>query len=145
MSVRPMNCPGCQIAVNVPVAMASVKCPSCGVIFNPNAPVAPKKPEPDAAQQADDEETQAAMGKAAIVVGMVGGTMMLLAMIGLTLIVIQREPDPATVKKVVEDTIKPAIPEDYREIKLPEEHRKRIYKEERMVARSTVEQPLILP
>jgi LSD1 subclass zinc finger protein len=131
-----MNCPGCQIAVNVPVGMASVKCPSCGAIFNPNAPVATPKAEADAEQEAEDAETDAAMGKAAIIAGVVGGTMMLLAMIGLMLIVISREPDPTTVTKVVEDTIKPAVPEEYREIRLPEEHRKRIYTDYRMVART---------
>jgi hypothetical protein len=45
----------------------------------------------------------------------------------------------------VEETIKPATPEPYRIINLPEEQRRRIYNDYRKVARTTVEKPLVLP
>ena len=69
---------------------------------------------------------------------------MLIAMLGLLLIVINREPTPTQTAKV-EDTIKPLEPEPYRIIDKDEETRKRIYADYRKVARTTVEVPLVLP
>ncbi|MCH5374319.1 MAG: hypothetical protein JJ992_10095, partial [Planctomycetes bacterium] len=83
---------------------------------------------------------------AALIAGLVGGGMALLATLGLIFVVLNREPPPSqTSAAQVEDTIKPATPEPYREIDLPEETRRRIYNDYRRMARTTVEVPLLLP
>ena len=62
------------------------------------------------------------------------------------LFLLNRPTDPSQLSVVeVEETIKPATPEPYREIRLPEDTRRRIYNDYRQVARTTVETPLILP
>jgi hypothetical protein len=137
MSVRRLNCPGCGIAVNVPVAMTNVRCPQCQTIWNANAPAvaAPIPNEldgpPPSTEQADDPTTNNAM--------------VLIAMIGLMIVILRREPATPTAQVAAEETIKPAIPEPYREINKPEELRRRIYADYRTVARTTVEVPLALP
>jgi hypothetical protein len=83
---------------------------------------------------------------AALIAGLVGGGMALLATLALIFVVLNRQPPPSqTSASQVEDTIKPAIPEPYREIDLPEETRRRIYDDYRRMARTTVEVPLPLP
>lgn len=78
--------------------------------------------------------------------GLVGGGMLLMAMVGVVAMLLHRTPEPSeTAATEVEETIKPAIPEPYREIRLPEATRKRIYNDYRKVARTTVETPLVLP
>ena len=142
--------------------MASVKCPACGTVWNVNAvtsaapvannPVAgsvrtasaagANRGEPDTALPGENDST----ATAALVAGLAGGGTMLLAMIGLVIFLINRPSEPAQISAVeVEETIKPARPEPYREINLPEEARRRIYNDYRLVARTTVEKPLILP
>jgi hypothetical protein len=147
MSIRRVNCPGCDLAVNVPAAMANVKCPSCATVWNVNNPAAAQKSaeaKKAAAEPAAKSDEKNNTANAAMIAGLVGGVMMLFAILGLGLILLNRQPPPAPVAEA-EETIKPAIPEKYRVINLPEEHRKRIYKDYRTVARTTVEKPLILP
>lgn len=150
MSVRTTSCPGCSISVNVPLAMTNVKCPKCATVWNPSAPAA-ATPSPHATANrinqtqadANEESEQQSMGNAALIAGVVGGAMMLIAMAGLILVVVNREGTPIAAE--IEETIKPAVPEPYREIRKPEEQRRRIYADYRRVARTTVETPLILP
>jgi hypothetical protein len=146
MSIRRVNCPGCDLAVNVPAAMANVKCPSCATVWNVNNPAAAQKSaaaKKAAAEPAAKSDEKNNTANAAMIAGLVGGVMMLFAILGLGLILLNRQPPPTPVAEV-EETIKPAIPEEYRVIRLPEEHRRRIYKDYRGVARTTVEKPLIL-
>lgn len=70
---------------------------------------------------------------------------MMIAMIGLAIVILNREPSPATATSQVEETIKPLEPEPYRVVNLPEATRKRIYKDYRAVARTSVEKPLAVP
>ena len=147
MSIRRMNCPGCGAAVNVPAAMTNVKCPACATVWNANNPAAAEKSaaaKAAAEPPADDVGDEHPAANAAIVAGLVGGGMMLVAVIGLGLILLNRQAPPQVTAEV-EETIKPAIPEPYRVVNLPEETRRRIYKDYRTVARTTVEKPLILP
>ncbi len=146
MSIRRVNCPGCGIEVNVPAAMANVKCPSCATVWNVNNPAAAEKSAAAKAAEkpAEEDSEDATNANAALIAGIVGGAMMLIAMIGILLIVINREPTPTRTAEV-EDTIKPLEPEPYRVINRPEEQRKRIYNDYRTVARTTVEVPLVLP
>ena len=146
MSIRSVSCPGCGIQVNVPAAMANVKCPKCATVWNVNNPAAAKKSAAAkaASQPSEPKKAAATDTNAAVIAGVVGGAIMLIAMIGLFLIVINQEPTPTQTAEV-EDTIKPLEPEPYRIIDKPEETRRRIYADYRKVARTTVEVPLILP
>lgn len=164
MAIRRVTCPGCGAAANVPATMTNAKCPECGMVWNLNSAVAnvartaatnpaaghagaviaggAKRAEQDVMLPEENDST----ATAALVAGLVGGGMMLLAMIGLVAFLVSRPPDPSLASAVeVEETVKPATPEPYRVIKLPEEHRRRIYNDYRTVARTTVEKPLILP
>ena len=166
MSIRRVTCPGCGAAMNVPATMASIKCPACGTIWNGNSAVTPPAAAPAQANRpaANSPAMAGAAGPrgsepevalpdendatatAALIAGLVGGGVMLLAMVGLVVFLLNRPPDPSQVSAVVvEETIKPSTPEPYREINLPEETRRRIYNDYRKVARTTVETPLILP
>ena len=152
MSIRRVTCPGCGSQANVPAALANVKCPGCGVVWNPASAAAAPSPAPQPRAQSRAEspapvESEAVThSAAALIAGLIGGGMALIAMLGLVFFVLNREPTSAQVSAVeVEETIKPATPEAYREISLPEETRRRIYNDYRKVARTTVEKPLILP
>ena len=152
MSIRRVTCPSCGAAANVPVAMANVKCPSCGAVWNVNNPAPAAKPpsakaptakaaeQPQATKEGDDNFT----ANAAMIGGLIGGAIMLLVFVGIILVVLNREGEP-TASAEVEETIKPATPEEYRIINKDEETRRRIYADYRKVARTTVEKPLILP
>lgn len=151
MSIRRINCPGCSTVVNVPAAMANVKCPKCGMVWNVNNPPAAK---PTAAAKAGTKPESAKAnsssggGSAAMIAGIIGGVMMLLAIIGVGLVVMNREPPPAPAAEAVvevEETIKPAEPQEFRVVNLPEPKRKEIYNQYRQVARTTVEAPLGIP
>lgn len=150
MSIRSVTCPGCNTSLNVPAAMANVKCPQCATIWNVGNPAAAQwgasakaaqKAAVDAAEQNEKQTSQLA-----IIAAMVGGAMVLLVIVGISAILLSSTPAPSTtaVDETVE-TIKPATPQPYRVVKLPEEQRRRIYDDYRKVARSTVETPLMLP
>lgn len=148
MTIRRVTCPGCGAAANVPMAMANVKCPACGMVWNVNQSVAetPSSTARPTREEAAETPESAATGTAALIAGLIGGAMFLVAMVGVLLVVLNRNPDPAQVSVVEpEETIKPARPAPYREINLPEEQRRRIYNDYRQVARTTVEKPLVLP
>lgn len=153
MSIRRVTCPGCGAAANVPVAMTNVKCPACGTVWNVKNPASAggKTPAQPAAAKKTDAPVDPPAKKVdysglAMVAGLVGGAMLLIAMAGIVVIVLNRQAEPSpTAQAEVEDTIKPSTPEPYRVIDLPEETRRRIYKDYRNVAVTTVERPLILP
>lgn len=148
MSIRSVQCPGCGATANVPATLSNVKCPSCATLWNVNHPGAAQL-SPAAKQAAratvDPEEAKSATAGAAIVASLVGGAMLMIAMIGLAIVILNREPNPATATSQVEETIKPLKPEPYRVVNLPEETRRRIYKDYRAVARTSVEKPLAVP
>ncbi len=149
MSIRSIQCPGCRTTLNVPVAMANVKCPSCETIWNVDNPGAAKlgaaaiaaKQEEAPAEKANDGKTQ----QAAIVAALVGGAMVMFAIVGISIMLLNQTPPPQAASTEEEETIKPRNPVPYRIVKLPEEQRKRIYDDYRTVAETTVEKALILP
>ena len=148
MSIRRVTCPQCGTTANVPAAMASVKCPSCGTVWNANdsspAPSSPA-PTPRAETSPGSVDAEAEGSGAALLAGLVAGGMLMLAMIGLLVFLLGSPGDATQVSAEPQETIKPATPEPYREIDLPEETRRRIYNDYRKMARTTVEQPLLLP
>ncbi len=117
----------------------------------PAGPATDSVASPAAAAAQLDQEDAVAENKeftptGALVAGLVGGGMFLFALIGLVVFVVNRPASPSpTSTAEVEETIKPSTPEPYREIRLPEDMRRRIYDDYRKVARTTVETPLILP
>ncbi len=138
MSIRRVTCPGCGAAANVPATMASVKCPACGAVWNVNSAsqaasttsakspaggpagvdiaAGSKRTEPEIALPEENDSS----ATAALVAVFVGAGMMLVAMTGLVVFLLNRPPDPSQVSVVeVEETIKPATPEPYREIRSP--------------------------
>jgi hypothetical protein len=131
--------------------MTNVKCPACATVWNVKHPAAaaskmpaseagPKKTEAPAKAEKDD------FAGFAMVAGLVAGAMMLIAMAGIVIVVLSRQPAPSQIATAeVEETIKPSTPQPYRVIDLPEETRRRIYQDYRNVAVTTVEKPLILP
>ena len=167
MSIRRVTCPGCGTQANVPAAMTNVKCPSCGMVWNVNQPVAAKQAAPEPAPKAapkahtkTPKKTAAptatktadvqGSGNAAMIAGLVGGGVMLVAIMGIGIVIVNRSPtnepaETASAAVEVEETIKPAMPVEYREINKPEAVRKRIYNDYRQVARTTIEKPLVVP
>jgi hypothetical protein len=125
--------------------MANVKCPACATVWNVNQPAAAKpaaKTSEPAAAAAPAEQG----GSLMIVGSLVAGAVTLIALFGLAAVILLRQPSPPDLAAAVpEETIKPATPEPYRVIDLPEETRMRIYKDYRSVARTTVEKPLAIP
>lgn len=133
--------------------MTNVKCPACGTVWNVKNPAAAKvqkSPATASAAGKTSKDSEAPAGKqhdssaAAMVAGLIAGAMMVIAMVGVVIIILNRPSEP-TATAEVEDTIKPATPQPYRIVDLPEEQRRRIYADYRKVARTTVEKPLILP
>ncbi|WP_186776565.1 hypothetical protein [Rubripirellula reticaptiva] len=135
--------------MNVPVAMANVKCPSCATIWNVD--------NPGAAQISADAKQQKQLAEAAvetdsgnkvnfaIIGGLVAAGMVLLGIIGVSVMLISQTPAPSEIESPEAETIKPRIPEPYREVDLPESERMAIYADYRAVAKTTVEKALILP
>jgi ribosomal protein S27E len=147
MSIRQVNCPGCGAAANVPAALTNIKCPSCATVWNVNNPGAAQlSPDARRAQPKPvSEDERQSSANLAIVGGLIGAGMFLLAIIGLGIVVLNRDSKPAAASAAVEETIKPREPEEYRVVDLPEPTRKRIYDDYRKVARTTVEKPLAVP
>ncbi len=150
MSIRPVTCPGCGTTLNVPAAMANVKCPQCQTIWNVGNPaaaqlgagaIAAKRSVAD--QKQANEKSQSQMP---LIATLVAAAMVLLAVIGITVVMLSSTPAPSeVVSNEVEETIKPRTPQPYVVVDLPEEQRRRIYDDYRKVARTTVEAPLMVP
>lgn len=150
MSIRSVTCPGCGTSLNVPAAMANVKCPQCATVWNVGNPAAAqlgagaKAAKQAAADEAEQENKS--NSQPAIIAAMVGGAMVLIAIMGISAMILSSTPAPSeVVSDEVAETIKPRTPEPYRIVKLPEEQRRRIYDDYRSVARTTVETPLMVP
>lgn len=160
MSVRAVRCPGCGIHVNVPIAMANVKCPSCSTVWNVNQPSAAKRP--GAATTKPDGDAKKASGSQVsvpVMVAMVGGGLLLFTVVGVAAVLMSggdsaqaNSSDAGSSMQTSSQgegaapaTIKPSVPEEYRVIRLPEQTRRRIYDDYRKVARTSVETPLMAP
>lgn len=128
--------------------MANVKCPACATVWNVNTQAAAAKGAPaNAAEEkpAKSEEEDNSFANIAIIGGLVGGLLMLVTFLGLAIVILNRDSPPSTATAEIEDTIKPLEPEEYRIISKDEATRRRIYKDYRTVAKTSVERPLILP
>ncbi|TWU46344.1 hypothetical protein Poly51_57400 [Rubripirellula tenax] len=149
MSIRRIQCPGCDATLNVAATMTNVKCPTCATVWNVGNPSAAQisvtAKQMRQAAEPEPVKDKASTQNMAIVAGLVGGAMVLLAFIGLTVMMLGQSPPPSAASTEPEETIKPRQPQPYRVVKLPEEQRMRIYADYRTVARTTVETPLILP
>ncbi len=147
MSIQRVNCPGCGTSLNVPAAMANVRCPSCTTVFNPNQPQAAQRPS--AAQKTSSAGKKTAASETGsnlpIIAAAVGGAIMLLALAGVLIFVLgQPYETPAMPVPVESEEVWFKIVE-FREVDIPEEQRRRIYDDLRACARTSVEQPILLP
>lgn len=158
MSIRRANCPRCSTAVNIPAAMATVRCPSCESIWNPNAS--------EQVQDGPGKETSGgrpklksgSRNKGVLVGGAVAGVILILVIAGGVFWLINRPttspattPQPAKLVQQARSqatespTPQPPVSEPYREIDLPESTRQQIYRDYRTAAGSSVDKPIPLP
>lgn len=134
----------------MPVAMATVRCPGCGHIWNPN-----EEPQGDDDVQVATKRKSKTAGVNAKLVGTILGVLLLLSVVGgAAWYFSQSEPrgnsetllalQPTTSTSPPAATIAPPV-EPYREISLSEETRKQIYRDYRLASKTTVEKPIPLP
>ena len=163
MSIQRVTCPACSASANIPAGMSNVKCQSCGAIWNVANPSAAssggasRSASPQSGSGSKDDSSISGM-----VIGLIGGGSVLgLGLLGAVFVLNRNplQPNPtnsvgspsaqhtaaAIAANAPEPTIKPAVPEPYREIGVPEEERRRIYNEYRQMAVTTVEKPLLVP
>lgn len=140
MSIRTVQCPACEATVNVPAAMANVRCPACGNVWNAHQPATPK-PAPAATSQKSATSKNAASPAFAIIALIVGG-MLVTGLIGV--VVIQGwdfssiedaasapAENTANVEAPSDESLAspPNEPEPYRIVNVSESKRRRIYKD----------------
>jgi predicted RNA-binding Zn-ribbon protein involved in translation (DUF1610 family) len=147
MSIRSVTCPGCGAAANVPATMASARCPACGMVWNINQPNESKRSSAAGPPtQSTDNSTRSDSSAALALVGLIGGGIVLMALVGTMFVIFNRDAPPAAVVTTeAEPTIEPGEPASYRVVNLPEATRRRIYDDYRAAARTTTEKPLPLP
>lgn len=145
MSVKKVTCPGCRNSMNVMASMATVKCPSCGQVFDANAPATSAAYKPPTTQQQLGGTSNAAAGK--LIPWLIFGGVLFLAIGGIAVMTLtpQRKssaPEVATqpVPEVNKDTGKVEIVDkpieesgeskpEYEIVDLPESTRKKIFRE----------------
>lgn len=162
MAIRRVQCPGCRSTANVPLGIASVKCPSCGKVWHPGQANGTDHSAADrainpAAEQGDGRGAIAATGKTALIVGAMVAGMLLAATVGGGWWMLARgngqpaDPPvdarsrPAATRTADSEPVAWVPAESYRVIDLPEATRKRIYSDYRLAAGTTIGKPLPLP
>ncbi len=157
MSVRRVNCPGCNAALNVPATMANARCPGCGTVWDVNHPnnakVAAKQTnakgpsdQPSSKPSAKESKTKSAAARrrqtAAITVA--GGMLALLVFGGVAVVMMTGGQDspPAAQTPVEAETPKEKVV--YRIVNLSEAMRKKIYYDYRLAAGSSVEKKVMV-
>ncbi|QEF99402.1 hypothetical protein Mal15_34660 [Stieleria maiorica] len=150
MSIKRVQCPQCNVPINVPASMASTQCPSCGGVFSISAAASqasnpqPARPAKTVTNDDDDSDSGDRIGQWLVVGGVAG-----LAVVGLILLVLfsggsTEEPEKPEVPmrsqaQVVEDLKLEQTPGEveYREVDLPESTRQKIYRDySQMIASS---------
>ncbi|WP_182869713.1 hypothetical protein [Stieleria mannarensis] len=150
MSIKRVQCPQCNAAINVPASMASTRCPTCGGVFSISAAASqashpqPTRPNNPDVTDKDDSDAGDRIGQWLVVGGVAG-----LAVVGLILLVVfsggsADEPEKPEVPmrsqaQVVEDLKLDETPgeTEYREVDLPESTRQKIYRDySQMIASS---------
>ncbi len=150
MAIQRVNCPRCGTAANVPVGMASVRCSSCGSVWNPSEPT-DQKHAADEASSAAVSAPKSSLNTAKLAGGVFSTLLVLAFVCGAVWYLSPATPDavplsdptpkPVTIAKQAEAP----PPESYREISLPESTRQKIYRDYRMSAGTSVEKPIPLP
>ncbi|MFG0254463.1 MAG: hypothetical protein ACF787_05110 [Rhodopirellula sp. JB053] len=158
MSVRVLKCPKCSAAVNVPAAMHSVRCPSCGNVFAASASAqaaAPADNREDAAlrsaagpqDDADNESNDQTMTIIAVGAGLV--LVAILCVVGIWSLtrgseesagdVATEPPQPVFAEATAEELAALTI------VDIPERQRRDIYNDVRASARTTTERAFNVP
>ena len=158
MSVRRVSCPGCNSTLNIPATMSHVKCSSCGTVWDVNNPGAAKKPagKSTASPAADKEskkprKSNAAKKKQAALIGVASTLVALIAIAGICVVLFSGGGDDTESETTTQNTSSTTqtatvdpLP-SFREVKLPESTRKKIYYDYRQAASSSVEKKVFLP
>ena len=151
MSVRRVNCPHCNAAANVLATMTNIKCPSCGNVWNVNNPGAVRKADYAAEKKQEQDEEK---NDLAIMSAVIGGAIAMIALVTLTIYIMSARAEnrkkaadaaaAAAAAKAAEEAAAAMVIE-YREIDLPEDTRKRIYKEYKQLVASSTGKKIMLP
>jgi len=151
MSIQHVKCPKCRTGANVPVAMATVRCPGCAHIWNPNEP----ESEGDQGVDAPAKKKSKGSGGNARLVRNIIGALLLVGIVGGAAWYFTQSESSGSSETLLTQQARPsarqqpvaiATPaEPYREIKLPELTRKQIYRDYRLASKTTVEKPIPLP
>lgn len=156
MSVRSLSCPKCQIKINVPAAMQTTRCPSCGNVFSIASASAASQASNDeeALRQAagpEDEPTDGKSNDPTMIYLACGGALTMLIALGVIGFLVM-SPSNAELEKQKPENSQPvfqaATPEEIASltiVDIPEERRRRIYDDMRKTATMTKEKPLMIP
>lgn len=148
MSVRNIQCPKCSVAASVATTATKVRCPKCRAVWSLISP--PPEAAAESAKSADtgESEPKQDVSQALVAARILGGLSLVFIVIGIGLYGVsslsgateKTRDETAGESEVVEFKV-----EVYRVIDLPENTRKRIYKDVRTVARTSREKPLLIP
>lgn len=151
MSVRRVNCPSCNAALNVPATMANIRCSQCSTVWDVNNPpsvkAAPKSQEKGSETATPKKRSEASKRRQAAMIAVAGSFFTFLALAAIAAIMFTggEKPTPAEPEPqiaIAEQTIDPG---DYRVVKLPESTRRNIYRDYRLTAGSSVEKKVMVP
>ena len=166
MTIRRVACPACGAAANIPAGMAQVRCPACGHVWNAKTPSdAPASAEPTAAARPKSPAAGRSAAKpsstsrARLVIGAVISGLVLLLIVGGMAFVLLKQPAEETTSSSAPVEPPADVPEEkpgavsspesaepsYRIVELPESTRRKIYDDLRAAARTSTEQPLLIP
>lgn len=153
MSVQQVSCPSCRAVTRVVATMTSVRCPSCGAIFNPNAPApapapaqAPAQAQAAAKQPMDMDDPDISGNKQLIAV-LVGVAAMTLVIVGITIAVLISNRGKKAKREAAaaaEEAAMPLPKPDFRVVDLPDTVRMKIYKDYRQAAGSSSEKKVMV-
>ncbi len=156
MSVKTILCTKCRTSMNVPAAMQSIRCSSCGHVFAAAAAAnaaAAERDEAvlrDAAGPTEDTSDESKHDDSTMLFVAVGGALVFVALLCVVGIWTLTSGDDSA--KVAEEELKPVLQEATAEelaalriANIPEEQRRRIYDDIRASARTTTERALMVP
>gem|GEM_PF-2746332 len=152
-SYKSVSCPSCGASSNHPNAVVQPRCPKCGNVFVSTATAA--SPPNDGVNRGANSS---GISTTSIVAIVVGGLVSLLLFVVVGMFSVFSFRSESESKQVIEsvdriehsslesEASQPETPTvTFREVRLPEETRKRLYNDYRGVARTTIEKPLPLP
>lgn len=152
MTIQHVKCPKCRTGANIPIAMATVRCPKCAHIWNPNEPEDSEEDPDNPSAASGSKRISGSSAKLAKMVGGVVAALLVLAIVvGASWYLTQSNSRTGQTLGQASSSAPVAMPspvattEPYRVIKLPESTRQKIYRDYRTAANTSVEKPIPLP